>query len=113
MRRKFAALILAAVLAAPAASGAGVAPAEFGAFSVSLTSQNDAYHAHLVTTAVFLLILLVGWTRGFPALEWLEQVSVGIKLAVIAGLLFGLGWFFVGRLEASALLFNPPEVSWW
>lgn len=84
-----------------------------GAFSVSLTSQNDGYHARLVTTAVFLLILLVGWTRGFPALERLEQVSVGIKLAVIAGLLFGLGWFFVGRLEASALLFNPPKVSWW
>jgi len=84
-----------------------------GAFSVSLTAMNDAYHGRLVTSGVYATILLVGWTHGFRALERMEQVSVGVKLTIIAGLLFGLGWFFVGRLEADGLYLNPPQLSWW
>ena len=41
-----------------------------------------------VTLPLWLLILIVGWSKGFSALERMEQVSVGIKLAIIAGLLF-------------------------
>jgi len=44
----------------------------FGAFGVSLTPVNDTQHAKLLTTAVLLLILAVGWTRGFKALERME-----------------------------------------
>ena len=32
--------------------------------------------------------------RGFSALERMEQVSVGLELAIIAGLLFGLAVHF-------------------
>lgn len=32
----------------------------FGTFGVSLTSVDDSYHARLLTTAVFILILIVG-----------------------------------------------------
>jgi len=82
-----------------------------GAFSVSLTDLNDAFHAKLVTTAVFATILMVGWTHGFGALERVEQVSVGVKLAIIAGLLFGLAWRFAGRAADGALLLNPANVT--
>ncbi|MWD27908.1 hypothetical protein E0K89_010525 [Aquicoccus sp. SCR17] len=84
-----------------------------GAFSVSLTALDDPYHAKLVTSAVFIVILMVGWTRGFAALERLEQVTVGLKLAIIAGLLFGLAWYFGARAAEGALVVNPALVTGW
>lgn len=85
----------------------------FGAFGVSLTALDDAYHARLLTSAVFVLILIVGWTRGFSALERLEQVTVGIKLAIISGLLFGLIVHFGKASLAGNLVFNQATVSGW
>ncbi|MEQ5872661.1 hypothetical protein J4E08_22635 [Sagittula sp. NFXS13] len=85
----------------------------FGAFGVSLTTLNDAYHANLLTTAVFLLILFTGMTRGFSALERMEQVSVGLKLSIIAGLLLGLTVHFGQVAGRGALEFNPPQVTGW
>jgi hypothetical protein len=85
----------------------------FGAFAVSLTTLDDAYHARLLTTAVFALILVVGWTKGFSALEQMEQISVGVKLAIIAGLLFGLAVYFAQTAHDDALVLNPPNVSGW
>ncbi|WP_395003768.1 hypothetical protein [Cypionkella sp.] len=85
----------------------------FGAFGVSLTSYDDALHAQLLTSAMFLLILGVGWLRGFDALERLEQVTVGVKLVVIAGLLAGLAGYFVTQTQAGALQIIPPQVSLW
>ena len=85
----------------------------FGAFGMSLTTLNDAYHANLLTTAVFLLILFTGVTRGFSALERMEQVSVGLKLAIIAGLLVGLIVHFGQVTGQGALKFDPPQVTGW
>lgn len=85
----------------------------FGAFGVSLTTLDDAYHANLLTTAVFLLILFTGMTRGFSALERMEQVSVGLKLSIIAGLLLALAVHFGQVVDRSALEFDPPEVTGW
>jgi hypothetical protein len=85
----------------------------FGAFGVSLTSYDDALHARLLTSAMFLLILGVGWLRGFDALERLEQVTVGVKLVVIAGLLAGLAGYFVTQAQVGALQIIPPQVSLW
>lgn len=85
----------------------------FGAFGVSLTSLDDSHHAKLLTTAVFLIILAVGWLRGFSALERLEQVSVGLKLSIIAGLLVGLSVHFAQTARADALVIHAPEVSGW
>jgi hypothetical protein len=85
----------------------------FGAFGVSLTPVDDTFHARLLTSAVLLLILLVGWSRGFSALERMEQVSVGIKLAIISGLIFGLGVYFVQQAQHGALVLNPPTLSKW
>ena len=85
----------------------------FGAFGVSLTNLNDSFHANLLTTAIFVIILFTGSTRGFTALERMEQVSVGLKLAIIAGLIFGLAVHFGQVAGADALRFDPPIVSGW
>ncbi len=84
-----------------------------GAFSVSLTALNDAFHAKLVTSAVFAVILLVGWRRGFGALERMEQISVGVKLAIIAGLLFGLAWHLARCATEGTLVANPATITGW
>ncbi|WP_417431090.1 hypothetical protein [Kiloniella sp.] len=85
----------------------------FGAFGVSLTELNDQFHANLLTTAVFALILFTGMTRGYSALERMEQVSVGLKLAIIAGLIFGLAVHFGEVTGQHALQFSTPQVSGW
>ncbi len=85
----------------------------FGAFAVSLTSVDDPYHAKLLTTGMLLLILIVGWTRGYGALERMEQVSVSVKLAIIAGLLVGLALFFAKQAGTQELLFNPAKQTGW
>lgn len=85
----------------------------FGAFGVSLTPFNDRTSARLLTSATFLLVLAIGWTRGFRALERMEQISVGLKLAIIAGLLLGLVVFFL-RAAVDHRLAAPPahEQGW-
>lgn len=85
----------------------------FGAFGVSLTAFDTPYYAKMLTTSVFLLILIVGWTKGFAALERMEQVSVGVKLAIIAGLLCGLAVYFAKNAQDSALTFNAAKVTGW
>ena len=82
-----------------------------GAFGMRLTPWNTPLNARLLTTAVFLFILLIGWTRGFKALERLEEYSVGTKLAIIAGLLVGMGFYFTSQARAGALYLNPPTVT--
>ncbi len=85
----------------------------FGAFAVSLTEYNDDFHAKLLTSAVFLIILVVGWLYGFKALERLEQISVSIKLAIIAGLLVGLVYYFFQQSASGALVTNPLKSTGW
>jgi len=85
----------------------------FGAFGVRLTTVNDALHAKLLTSFMLLLILIVGWTRGYGALERLEQLSVSVKLSIIAGLIAGLVVYFSQKLSGGALIFNPPVKTGW
>lgn len=84
-----------------------------GSFAVSLTPWNTAMAGRIVTSAVYAVILSVGWTKGFHALERLEQVSVGLKLAIIGGLLFGLGWYFALTAQGDALVFAPATQTGW
>ncbi|WP_460273355.1 APC family permease [Celeribacter sp. ULVN23_4] len=84
-----------------------------GAFAVSLTPWGSETAGRIVTSAVFAVILIVGWTRGFAALERMEQVSVGLKLAIIGGLLVGLAWFFAGKAETQSLIVTPASLTGW
>lgn len=85
----------------------------FGAFGVSLTPFDAAFYARILTSTMLFLILAVGWTRGFSALERMEQVTVGIKLAIIAGLIVGLAVYFAQQAGASNLVVNPPKLAGW
>ncbi|MBL4616407.1 MAG: hypothetical protein JKY46_01815 [Robiginitomaculum sp.] len=84
-----------------------------GAFAISLLPFASTLLAKVLTTFVFLLILIVGWGRGFSALERMEQISVSIKLAIITGLLIGLTWFFVVTTNHAGILQTPPEITGW
>ncbi len=85
----------------------------FGAFGVSLTDLNDSFHANLLTTAVFMLILFTGLMRSLSALERMEQISVGLKLAIIAGLIIGLVVHFGQLSGEGGLKFDQPQVTGW
>ncbi|WP_373355793.1 hypothetical protein [Pseudoroseicyclus sp. CXY001] len=84
----------------------------FGAFAVELTPVRGPFAAHLVTSAVFAVILATGWLKGFSALERMEQVAVGLKLAIIAGLLTGLV-LAVAHAAPGELHANPVRASGW
>lgn len=84
-----------------------------GAFGIRLTPFDTPTNARLLTSAVFVTILFIGWTRGFTALEKLEQFSVGVKLAIIAGLLVGMVFYFGERASQGALHLNPPTLTGW
>lgn len=85
----------------------------FGAFALGLTPWTDPVFARSVTTAVFALILVIGWTLGFTALERVEQYSVSLKLAIILGLLVGLALFFGSKAQAGDLILTLPSLSGW
>lgn len=82
-----------------------------GAFAATMIQQGGPEVGKLITTAVYAVIALVGWTKGFSALERLEQVSVGIKLSVIAGMLAALMWYFSGLAGRGELHLAAPEIS--
>ncbi len=91
----------------------------FGAFALRIAdlgagaATRGGTGAQIVTTLVFVGVLALGDGRGFDALERAEQVSVGLKLAIIAGLLAGLVIAFGGRAAENALVVNPVTVSGW
>ena len=85
----------------------------FGAFAVSQTPYDGAVNAKLLTSAVYIVILAVGWFHGFKALERMEYVAVTFKLAIIVGLLVGLTWYFYQRASTGALFFHQAELSGW
>jgi len=74
-----------------------------GAFAMSQTPADDPFSARLLTSAVLVFIAVLGWTRGLAGLERAETVTVGIKLAVIAGLLAGMAYFTGLQAQRGAL----------
>ncbi len=85
----------------------------FGAFAVSLVPGASTQSATFVTTAMLVIISVIGWIRGFGALERLEQVSVTLKLSIIAGLLMGMLLYFGETAATGGLLLTPPTLSLW
>jgi hypothetical protein len=85
----------------------------FGAFGVKMTPFNDPVFSKVLTSAVLLLILAVGWLQGFAAMERMEQFTVSLKLGIIAGLLVGLVVYFVKQTSDHALMVLPPSATGW
>jgi amino acid permease len=85
----------------------------FGAFAVNLTPFDSPVAAKVVTSAVLLAILAIGWTKGFSALERAEQISVSLKLAIIVGLLAGLAMFSAEVWSAQGPVISPTPLTGW
>ncbi|MCJ1961969.1 hypothetical protein [Novosphingobium mangrovi (ex Hu et al. 2023)] len=62
----------------------------FGAFAARIFGAPSDTLARLITTGAYALILLAGLTKGFSLLERLEQLTVSIKLIIIAALIGAL-----------------------
>ncbi len=85
----------------------------FGSFAIHMTDVDSQTNARLLTTVMFLVVLGVGWTRGFRALEHLELHSVTLKLAIIGSLLVGLLFFNFEKAGSGEWLFNPASITGW
>lgn len=85
----------------------------FGSFALSLTSFGTEYHVKALTTAVYLLILFVGMTRGLAGLESMEKAAVGLKLAIISGLIVGLALYFGQTAQDGELTFRQVSTNGW
>lgn len=83
----------------------------FGAFALSLTPWSDPTSARVAASSAIILLLGLGWRRGFGAVERLEMLTVAVKLAVIAALLAGLAVWFLGRWGEGALIAPPPRLD--
>lgn len=83
----------------------------FGAFAVSLTPWDTPQAGRLVTSVVLVFIAVLGWLRGLHGLETAEALSVGLKLAIIAGLLAGLA-LYVANIDAPVETIVHAASGW-
>ena len=84
----------------------------FGAFALSLVWPESDWAAQALSSAVIAGIAVLGWTRGLAGLERAESVSVGLKLAVIMGLLGGMGLHTWGLWQQDALQTASGHFDW-
>jgi hypothetical protein len=70
-------------------------------FLLEAINVDDALAGRLITTAILLVIALVGWLRGLHGIEAFEVPAVDVKLVVIAGLLAGMAAHFAGHAHAA------------
>ncbi|MGA7828646.1 MAG: hypothetical protein WCA04_13340 [Geobacteraceae bacterium] len=84
----------------------------YGAFSVSLSRYNDVVYGKIVTTVTLVVIAVIGWWRGLSGLEKAEELSVGVKLAIIAGLLMGMLHHAVGVMSNGVIAHSAVGVGW-
>jgi len=61
-----------------------------GAFAGRLFDHPSEHLPQIITTFVYLIILYAGLGKGFGLLEWMEKLSVNIKLTIIAALIAAL-----------------------
>lgn len=81
-------------------------------FLLNGIGSEDPFLAKIITTIILAAIGAVGLLRGLRAVERLEIWTVGVKLAVIAGLLAGLFWRNGVMLADGGWALNEPEPEW-
>lgn len=85
----------------------------FGAFGLSLSGLDNPVYPKILTSIILLFIVASGLLGGFSTMEKMEQYAVSLKLAIIAGLLVGLGLYFGDKTATGTLVFNDMhETSW-
>ncbi len=81
-------------------------------FALSMTPWTGAGYEDLLATVILGAIGLIGWVHGLKGLEYVETISVSIKLSIIIALLVALFWHNFGNAEWSATLL-PVDVDMW
>lgn len=81
------------------------------AFALRIVGVIDPFHIHLLATGVIAAIGMIGMRGGLGALEKLEVGTVGIKLAVIAGLLASLAVAFGSAWSTHNLVISSGSKS--
>lgn len=80
----------------------------FASFALRADAVIDPHAARWLATGVIAALGLLGTVRGLHALEHVEVAAVGIKLALIGGLLAALTW--AGILAIGSGAFSLPSV---
>lgn len=83
----------------------------FGAFAARIFGAPSEMLGRVITTGAYALILGAGMTRGFTLLERMEQVTVSIKLVVIAALVAALGVHASHEVSAGAVPLSGVTVG--
>ncbi len=81
-------------------------------FALSMTPYTGAGYEDLLATAILAAIGIVGWIHGLRGLEFVETISVSIKLSIIVALLAALFWHNLGTGQWRAEL-TPADVDVW
>ena len=81
----------------------------FGEFALSLFDTVPQNSSKWVTTGVFVVILFLGWGKGFSALERAERITVSVKLAIIAALLVALSIFAGSLISTEGPILSKSE----
>jgi hypothetical protein len=85
----------------------------FGSFGVKLTAFNAPVYGRGLATAALAFIGIFGVFGGLKNLEKVETWAVSLKLAIIAGLLAGLVFYFGQRAADGSLQHDPITVTGW
>jgi len=81
----------------------------FGAFAGRMIGIRGGITPKLITSGIYGLILAAGCWRGFRMLERMERISVGLKLAIIAALIAGLGSYAHTRWPEDSFVLNGGQ----
>ena len=81
-------------------------------FALSLTPYTAAGYEDLLATGILASIGIIGLVHGLRGLEFVETISVSIKLSIIIALLAALFWHNLGTGQWSAEL-TPADADLW
>ena len=83
----------------------------FAAFALRIVGSTDSHLIRLVTSAVVVTLGLIGLLRGLRWLENIELPAVGLKLALIGGLVAALAYAIVEKLADGGLDLSAHAAS--
>ncbi|MEZ5812372.1 MAG: hypothetical protein R3D45_13250 [Rhizobiaceae bacterium] len=81
----------------------------FAAFGLRGIGVMDANATRIVSTVTIVALGLYGARRGLAALEGVEELAVGIKLGMIAGLISGLLLAAIVAFSGGTMALHQPE----
>jgi hypothetical protein len=81
------------------------------AFALKGAGMDSDFYGKILTTLIISGLGIIGFTKGFGRLEDLEELSVGLKLAVIAALILGLVIYNATLLEEGSFELAPAPAD--